>query len=209
MNEAQANRSLRLAGPPEFTTTCVLPALADLVASGLRLKVMLGRPAERLLAGLQDGDHDLVISTAPPDAEIPTVTELFREEFLLVAAPAVASKATGNGSWALDGLPLIAYSEDRPLIRRYWREVFGKEPGMAPVAVVPDLRGVLSLIVAGGGLTVLPRYLCRRELASGTLVCLMEPARPPANTIFLATNGTGDQTVAAACKALLESARFW
>lgn len=55
MTEAQANRSLLLAGPPEFTTTCVLPALAELVASGLRLKVTLGRPAEKLMAGLKDG----------------------------------------------------------------------------------------------------------------------------------------------------------
>ncbi len=209
MTETQANPSLRLAGPPEFTTTCVLPALADLVASGLRLKVTLGRPAEKLLAGLQEGNYDLVISTAPPDSEALTVTELFREEFVLVAAPAVASKVTGSGSQPLEGLPLIAYSEDRPLIRRYWREVFGEEPGMTPAAVVPDLRGVLSLTVAGAGLTVLPRYLCRRELAGGALVSLMEPATPPANTIFLATKKPGNDSVAAACRAMLQRAPRW
>ncbi|HEU4867933.1 MAG TPA: LysR substrate-binding domain-containing protein, partial [Actinomycetota bacterium] len=98
--KTQANTSLHLAGPPEFTTTCVLPALADLVASGLSLEVTLGRPAERLLAGLKDGGYDLVISTTPPDAETLTVTALFREEFLLVASPVVASKVTGSGSRA-------------------------------------------------------------------------------------------------------------
>jgi DNA-binding transcriptional LysR family regulator len=207
MAETQADPSLRLAGPPEFTTTCVLPALAGLITSGLRLEVTLGRPAEKLLAGLRDGDYDLVISTTPPNAETLTVTELFREEFLLVAAPAVASKVTGGR--ALEVVPLIAYAEDRPLIRRYWREVFGEEPGMTPAAVVPDLRGVLSLTVAGAGFTVLPRYLCRRELAGGALVSLMEPPTPPANTIFLATNEAGNQTVAAACRALMESAHSW
>ena len=207
--DAPANTFLRLAGPPEFTTTCVLPALAALVQSGLRLEVTLGRPAEMLLDGLNDGKYDLVVSTVPPDSADFTVTELFREEFVLVAAPAVASRVTGSGAQALEGLPLIAYSDDRPLIRRYWRDVFGEEPVTAPAAVVPDLRGVLSLTVAGAGFTVLPRYLCRRELANGALVSLMEPATPPANTIFLATKGPGNDTVAGACRTLLESAPGW
>lgn len=209
MIEAQADRLLCLAGPPEFTTTCVLPALADLMRSGLRLEVTLGRPAEKLVAGLKEGLYDLVISTAPPDAATVTVTDLFWEEFLLVAAPAVASKVAGWGSRALERLPLIAYSEERPLIRRYWREVFGEEPHATPAAVVPDLRGVLSLTVAGAGFTVLPRYLCRKELACGALISLMEPASPPANTIFLATTAPDDDTVAGACRALLHSAPSW
>ncbi|CAN5803791.1 hypothetical protein BH23ACT12_BH23ACT12_07840 [soil metagenome] len=87
--------------------------------------------------------------------------------------------------------------------------MFGEEPGIAPAAVVPDLRGVLSLTVAGAGFTVLPRYLCRRELACGALVCLMEPAIPPANTIFLATDRPGNATISAATRALLQSARSW
>ncbi len=209
MIEAHADLLLRLAGPPEFTAVCALPALADLVGTGLRLRVTLGRPAEKLLAGLRDGKYDLVISTAQPDAETVAVTDLFREEFLLVAAPEVALKVTASGPHALEGLPLIAYSEDRPVIRRFWREVFGREPGMAPAAVVPDMRAVLSLTVGGAGFTVLPRYICRKELACGALVSLMEPATPPANTIFLATNGPGNQTVAVACRALLERARSW
>jgi DNA-binding transcriptional LysR family regulator len=207
--EAQTNGLLRLAGPPEFTTTCVLPALAGLIRSGLQLEVTLDRPAERLLSGLQGGDHDLVISTTPPDPAAFTVTELFREEFFLVAAPAVASAVDGRTPRALEALPLIAYSQDRPLIRRYWREVFGEEPGMVPAAVVADLRGVLSLTVAGAGFTVLPGYLCRKELAGGALVCLTAPPTPPANTIFLATRDSGNETVATACRALLESAPSW
>jgi DNA-binding transcriptional LysR family regulator len=207
--EAQANTLLRLAGPPEFTTTCVLPALAELIRSGLRLGVTLGRPAERLLTGLQDGDFDLVISTTPPDPVAFGVTELFREEFVLVAAPAVASRVTKPAIQALKDLPSIAYSEDRPLIRRFWREVFEEDPQVDPAAVVPDLRGVLALAIAGAGVTVLPRYLCRRELAGGALVCLMEPPTPPANTIFLATKGPVTDEAAAACRALLDSAPSW
>ena len=200
---------LRLAGPPEFTTTCVLPALAELVRSGLRLQVTLGRPAEKLLAGLDEGEYDLVVSTTPPDPALFTVTELYREEFVLVASPDLVREIGPEGPEALAGLAMVAYSEDRPLVRRYWREVFGEEPGAVPAAVVPDLRGVLSLAVAGGGFTVLPYYLCRRELASGALVPVMEPPKPPANTIFLATQGSGNRMIADACRVLLQSSPAW
>lgn len=206
--DTQADGLLRLAGPPEFTTTGVLPALAALVKSGLCLEVTLGRPAEMLLDGLNDGKFDLVVSTVPPDSAAFTVTELFREEFVLVAAPGLAPRASGPGRPALGNLPMISYSDERPLIRRFWRDVFGEEPP-APTAVVPDLRGVLSLAIAGAGFTVLPRYLCRGELAGGALVSLMEPAEPPANTIFLATNRPENQTVVDACRALLESSSSW
>lgn len=209
MIETEADALLRMAGPPELTATCVLPAMAHLVGSGLRLQVTLGRPAEKLLAGLQNGKYDLVVSTIRPNAEAVAVTELYREEFFLVAAPEVAQKVTGRGARAYEGIPLIAYSEDRPLIRRYWRDVFREEPGMRPAAVVPDLRAVRSLTVAGAGFTVLPSYLCRKELAEGTLVSLMEPATPPANTIFLATKEPENRVVIESCRALLESARFW
>lgn len=205
----QADGFLRLAGPPEFTTVCVLPGLVDLIRSGLGLQVTLGRPAEKLLTGLQNDKFDLVVSTIRPDAATFAVADLFREEFALVAAPGVAAKVAGQSLQLLADLPLIAYAQDLPVIRGFWREVFGEEPGMVAAAVVPDLHGVLSLTVAGAGYTVLPRYLCRNELACGALVPLMEPATLPANTIFLARREPGKPIVAAACKALLESAPLW
>ncbi|CAN5803783.1 hypothetical protein BH23ACT12_BH23ACT12_07830 [soil metagenome] len=97
----------------------MLPALADFIRSGLSLQVTLDRPAEKLLAGLRERKYDLVVSTAAPDAGALAVTDLYREEFVLVAAPAVASKVTGSNPQALQGLPLISFSADRPLIRRY------------------------------------------------------------------------------------------
>lgn len=54
-----------------------------------------------------------------------------------------------------------------------------------PCVVVPDLRGVLAAVAAGAGVTVLPRYLCEDDLASGALVPLVTPEDPPINTGFL------------------------
>ncbi|GAA3444151.1 hypothetical protein Pve01_67240 [Planomonospora venezuelensis] len=86
----------------------------------------------------------------------------------------------------LTGIPVLAYAEDLPVIRRYWRTVFGARPVMSAALVMPDLRGVLGAVAAGAGMSVLPRYLCEEELAAGTLVPLAEPELPPINTLFLA-----------------------
>ncbi len=85
----------------------------------------------------------------------------------------------------LSGVPLVAYAEDLPILRRYWRHVFRTRLTARPAVVVPDLRGVLAAVVAGAGATVLPRYLCEAELASGALVELLTPEDPPINTGFL------------------------
>jgi DNA-binding transcriptional LysR family regulator len=81
---------------------------------------------------------------------------------------------------------LVAYAEDLPIVRRYWRTVFGRRPAMAAQVVIPDLRGVLSAVRAGMGVSVLPAYLCRRDLAAGSLVTLAEPGEAPINTGYLA-----------------------
>ncbi|GAA3136294.1 LysR family transcriptional regulator [Planomonospora alba] len=86
----------------------------------------------------------------------------------------------------LAGVPVVAYAEDLPVIRRYWRTVFGTRPAMSAALVMPDLRGVLGAVAAGAGMSVLPRYLCEDELAAGTVVLLAEPELPPINTLFLA-----------------------
>lgn len=82
-------------------------------------------------------------------------------------------------------MPLVAYAEDLPILRRYWRHVFRTRLTARPAVVVPDLRGVRSPVVAGSGVTVLPRYLCERELETGAFLALLSPEEPPINTSFL------------------------
>ncbi|MGH3321184.1 MAG: LysR substrate-binding domain-containing protein [Streptosporangiaceae bacterium] len=74
-----------------------------------------------------------------------------------------------------------------------------------------DLRGVLTSTTAGAGVTVLPRYLCANELASGELVPLLQPEIPPINTLFLATRtGTTELPHIAAVRGrLLAQAPLW
>ncbi|MGW5717191.1 LysR family transcriptional regulator [Amycolatopsis sp. NPDC003865] len=192
---------VHLAGPAELTTMRVLPALAGLVSAGLRLRVTFGL-ADDLLAGLAQRRFDLVVSTIRPRGRGLTATPLTDEEFVLVGPRGF----TGDPRSA----PLVAYAEDLPIIRRYWRSVLGVRPPSGPAVVVPDLRGVLASVLAGFGVSVLPRYLCAAELASGSLVALLEPEEPPINTLFVVTRTEPGRAGPAAVRdALLTDAARW
>jgi len=180
---------LRLAGPAEALHALVLPALAPMVEEGVRLRVRTG-PADGLLDELRSGRHDLVLSTVRPRGRTLLAEPLVDEEFVLVASPSWSrrihrDRLTRQGASALCAIPLVAYDDDLPLLRRYWRHVFGVRLTCAPAITVPDLRGVMSAVVNGAGVTVLPRYLCQNALDDGRLVTLLEPEEPPINTAYL------------------------
>ncbi|GGS07965.1 LysR family transcriptional regulator [Streptomyces aureoverticillatus] len=181
---------VHLAGPAELLCTRVLPALAPLTDRGVRLRVTMGL-TDDLVDGLRGGRFDLVISTMRLRGRTLSAVPLADEEFVLVASPDWAerigpARVAADGAAALRGVPLIAYADDLPIARRYWWHVFGERLTEQPAMTVPDLRGVLSAVVAGAGISVLPRYLCLDELASGALVPLLLPEDPPINTGYLA-----------------------
>ncbi|MFD3687264.1 LysR family transcriptional regulator [Nocardiopsis sp. NPDC058631] len=180
---------LRLAGPAEALHALVLPALAPLVEEGVRLRVRTG-PADGLLDELRSGRHDLVLSMVRPRGRALLAEPLVDEEFVLVASPSWARRIRRErlgrqGPSALCAIPLVAYDDDLPLLRRYWRHVFGVRLTCEPAVTVPDLRGVLAAVVNGAGVTVLPRYLCQEALDDGRLVTLLDPEEPPINTAYL------------------------
>ncbi|MET8769777.1 LysR family transcriptional regulator [Streptomyces sp. NPDC004658] len=223
---------VHLAGPAELLCTRALPALAPLIADGVRLRVATGL-TDPLLDELRSGRHDLVIATTRPRGRTVHAVPLTDEEFVLVAAPAWAERLTGRGpapeaeDGGADGraraaaasfdpavlheVPLITYAEDLPIARRYWRHVFGRRLSRTAAVTVPDLRGVLAAVAAGAGFSVLPRYLCQDLLASGALVALLEPEDPPINTGFLVQRpGASDNPDVARVRAvLLRAARRW
>lgn len=199
---APFGRAVHLGGPAEIVCARVLPSLAGLVTQGLQLRVRLGLPDD-LLADVVAGSLDLAVSSVRPRSRGLHVETLCDEEFHLVAAP----------SWTfeqLDRAPLVAYAENLPILRRYWRSVFETRLTRPPAVVVPDLRGVLAAVVAGAGVTVLPTYLCAGELAEGTLHVLHRPEVPPLNTLFLASRPGGPHPAAETVRAhLLLQGRTW
>ncbi|CAL9495453.1 LysR family transcriptional regulator [Streptomyces sp. enrichment culture] len=192
LDDESAERTLHLAGPPEFTAERALPALVEPAGEdgqGFALRVSFGN-ADDILDGLAAGHHDLAISTARPRGALLTATPLCDEEHVLVAAPRwaewIGSEALhGKDASALEHLPVVEVHESLPFVSRYWAAVFDRRPAASGTVVVPDLRAVLACATAGAGLAVLPRYLCASALDQGDVVALHEPAVPPIRTYFL------------------------
>lgn len=208
-------RTLRLGGPAELTTTRVLPALADTLSAGVAVRTRLAL-ADALIAELLAGQLDLIVSTVPPRRRALLVEPLCDEEFVLVATPALASRLdpqvlASQPARALAELPLLAYAEDLPIVRRWWRHVFGTAPTGRAVLIVPDLRGLRTVALAGVGITVLPRYLCEHDIVAGHLVDVVPTDDPPINTLYLATRPDARQEphIAHAWSSLLLQARLW
>ncbi|MGV2920651.1 LysR substrate-binding domain-containing protein, partial [Streptomyces alfalfae] len=91
----------------------------------------------------------------------------------------------------------------------YEGQVYGRRLVCQPALTMPDLRAVKAAVVGGAGFSVLPRYLCLDELASGALVLLDDPEDPPINTGYLVQRpGSSDNPhVALVRDHLLASAR--
>ncbi|MFF4345898.1 LysR family transcriptional regulator [Streptomyces sp. NPDC001530] len=206
---------VHLAGPSELLCVRVLPALVPLVAEGVQLRVTQGL-TEPLLEDMRAGQHDLVIATRRPRGRAPASVPLADEEYVLVAAPSWArhipehSCADELGA-ALRDVPLVTYAEDLPIVRRYWRTIFGKQLTARAAVTVPNLYAVLSAVNAGGGFSVLPRSLCQEYLDSGRLVLLHDPEEPPLNTLFLVQRSGADTNpdVIRVREALQLAARSW
>lgn len=183
--------SIRIGGAADVMASRVVPALAPLVREGLDVSVTTGL-AQDLLDDLAADRLDLVVSSVRPTDERLRSTALVDEEFLLVAAPALAAQVDPaeleqDPLRALASVPLAAYSPDLPIIRRYWLTEFDERPTNRTALVLPDLRGLLRAVVAGIGASVLPRYLVDGALADGTVVRLHEPRLGPLNTLWLVT----------------------
>jgi DNA-binding transcriptional LysR family regulator len=185
--------TVRIGGAAEFMTTRGLPALTPLTQRGLRFEITLGLAGD-LLTALKAGQLDIVLSSVRPGAGL-AATPLTDEEFLLVGPPLLARTVDQellgeDPARALGHLPLVAYSEELPIIRRYWRSEFGIRPKNPTAVVVPDLRAVLAAVIAGAGVSALPRYLVEPALTAGSVELLHHPEIPPLNTLYLATRAT-------------------
>lgn len=206
---------VRIGGASDVIAARVIPALAPLAGSGLRLEFTLGL-AEPLLDQLAAGALDLVVSSIRPTNAALRYRGLIDEEFVLIGAPALVDRISPerlrtDPAAALGSIPLVAYDAHPSILRRYWRSQFGERPTGPIALIVPDLRGVLAAVVAGVGLSVLPRYLAEPALHAGLVRKAHDSDELPLNTLYLALRARDAPSAATAHVAehLRERAREW
>ncbi|MFD2767894.1 substrate-binding domain-containing protein [Micromonospora eburnea] len=174
---------------------------------GVRIAARFGL-ADELIDGLRAGATDVLVSALPARGPGLSVEPIYDEEFALVAHPRWQEQAAEEG---VDSVPLLSYGPELPIIRRYWRSVFGRRPsGLSVRLIAPDLRTLLRLALDGAGMTVLPDYLVNDHLRAASLTLLHAPEVAPLNTLFIATRrprGLPDPVIATVREAITAIAR--
>jgi DNA-binding transcriptional LysR family regulator len=197
-------------GPADLLSARALPSLAAMPAHGIRLRARTGL-AEPLIADLAVDELDLVLATRHVRAKGIRHETLFTERLILVAGVAWARRLQRIDPETLKAAPLVAFDDDLPLIRRYWRAVFGARPDPVAGICLPDLRGICHTVAAGAGIAVVPQYVAAPLITTGDLVELTVPAEPPTNRLTLAYRPAAlDRPgVAEVRNALLRAAPGW
>jgi DNA-binding transcriptional LysR family regulator len=187
-------QQIRLGAPQEFFIERVLERLSP--KENLEYVVRFGLPKD-LLKSLREGDLDLVISTQKITHFDLDYQLLLEEKFWLVAPPdtkipEVCSDLNQLEAW-LRKQSWISYGEELPIIRRFWRQVFGRRIDTAPKLIIPDLRGIRQAVEYGLGFSVLPDYLCEHTVQEKRLTLILNPERAITNEIWLACRKSGQQ----------------
>jgi DNA-binding transcriptional LysR family regulator len=187
--------TLLLGGPADALSAVILPLLAPFANRGLSIRVQTGLTPD-LVRALSSGELDLVVATTPTRQRAIKLTRLFDEELALTLSPRLAANlgrsielssiAAAQWPTLLRGVPLIAFAENAPLIRRFWRTAFGLSTAPNPKIVVDDLRAIAAAVTASVSWSVLPTYLTRDLVAHGELVTPFHPEVVPTNTLYLA-----------------------
>lgn len=178
--------TVAIGGPAELLGKRVVGMLAPLVERGLQMRLAFGLPAP-LIDALAAGDLELVIATTRVARRGIDYERFYAEELVLIAGRAWAARLPRRlDAAALEAAPLVAYADDLPILRRYWRTVLGARLTRTAAVIAPDLRAVMHAVIAGAGISVLPRYLCADFLARGELIDVA-PGQAASNALYLAT----------------------
>ena len=187
--------TIALGGPAELLGKRVVGVLAPLVERGLVIRLSFGLPGP-LIDELAAGELDLAIATQRVARRGIDYERFYTEELVLVAGRAWTARLPKklfeqHGAHALEGVPLVAYGDELPIIRRYYRAMFEVRPTVRAQVIAPDLRAVMHAVIAGAGVSVLPKYLCADFLTRGELMEIGPGRPPPTNALYLASRTAG------------------
>lgn len=196
---------VRIGSSADLLDSIVVPAIAPLIAAGMRCVMEVGLP-DRLAPLALAGSLDVLVLPRVPSglSRRFRIEVLFREQFVLVAAPvwaeAVARGASSREERVRLSVPCLALASPPPFARRWWRQVAAADPPVASL-ILPDARALREAAVHGAGAVVLPHFLVADALDRGDLVELIHTEPPVENNISLVSTRQSSpetQTVVAA-----------
>ena len=152
------------------------PELAPLLEAGIRVRMHTG-DGPMVTQMLLEGHCDLGISAHPVTDNRLKSDTLLTGKVVAVAAPAVVARIqqADDVATALLQEPLLAYNLELSLVDSWLQRNRIVATDLIPAMVGQDLRAHRSLLVQGVGWSVMPQFLCERELATGALQLIPAP----------------------------------
>jgi DNA-binding transcriptional LysR family regulator len=159
------NKPINIGSPQEFFVKKVAPNLKSITS-----KVnFIFSTTDVLIDMLTKGDLDIVIASKKITYPNLIYKEFFEEEFFVVGNKNIETKVFQKNieennideiEKDLHSFKWISYSNDLPIIKRFWKNNFNKRPNIQTSLVIPNLNAILEVIKQNQEyLSILPSYL--------------------------------------------------
>jgi len=178
---------IRLGVPLDYFYEAGLKKVGD---ANLKLQIEFG-DTDQMIKKLRKGSLDGVIATQQLDHADVDYFKIDQEAFCLVSEPNMQlpdgiSDTKDELERFLAKQNWISYSEELPILRRFWHIAFDRRPSIEPTLIAPSLLLIRKAVEQGLGISVLPRYICERALDEGRLKVLWEPKTAVLNELWIA-----------------------
>ena len=156
----------------EFGTTVLVRKLRPLLEATPSLHVDFRFHDD--LAGLLLRDEiDMAVDCRPHGHRSVEATPLFREKYVIVAAPSFLAAHPVRRPADLERVPVLSRDKDG----RWWANALRAMPGrerpvLSHVVQVDQVRGMVHAVLEGYGVALLPKYTVLGKVARGELVTL-------------------------------------
>ncbi|CAH2407490.1 hypothetical protein MES4922_70003 [Mesorhizobium ventifaucium] len=181
---AEPTGTLRIAAPNDYGTSAVVPVVAAFSARYPACRVELTLGDETI--DLASGGMDVAIRVGwLADSSLQARRIGTFKQFMVCGAE-FAGRFTAGEPQDLAGLPFVANMALRePLLWQFSRGDAEHEAVRMQATIAIDATpAVLAAVRAGAGLSVLPDFLVREELAAGRLVHILPEWRLPSGGIY-------------------------
>lgn len=149
----------------------------------------------QMLHDLDSGILDLIVTPQKGDFKNLTYKPFSKEKIVLVAGKETAThnfeklveeNDLGQMQNWLKQQTWYGTTGDMEHLRRFWHQNFGKRPDFKPNYIVPNLSSIIRCISNNKGIAVIPDFLSRKELGSGSIKLLWEGNVVIENTLYFA-----------------------
>lgn len=147
----------------------------------------------QMLGDLDSGILDLIVTPQKGDYKNLTYKPFSKERIVLVAGEKTpvhdfedlvkSSDLKGMQDW-LRQQTWYGTTGDMEHLRRFWHQNFGKRPDFKPNYIVPNLSSIIRCLSGNEGVAIIPDFLSKNELGSGSLKLLWEGINKIENTLY-------------------------